>query len=262
MIPQRDAPPTASWFNDSLRPSGVDDEAPRRPARRDPDLCPMHQLSADRASPPWESPRQATQPANGLCDRLVRGSKSTSDRRVAQTELSKVKGFGSDPLVDCWLLNPQNRDSDEHSREGANSFRTRRRLGQRPRPATAVSVLSTRSTLSFDAPSGGRADPRRGGQPPQALVEGEPALGEPVARADRDRQAAVGISDGGSRQKRISDVAVAAGPRQPDIATCGTRPAGGTTPPSPRDGERVGCTAAGSTSSSAAGSRSAAPCHC
>ena len=54
--------------------------------------------------------------------------------------------------------------------------------------------------------------------PAQALVEGEPALGEPVALTGRDRQAAVGISDGGSRQQRLSDVAVAARPRQPDVA--------------------------------------------
>ena len=34
----------------------------------------------------------------------------------------------------------------------------------------------------------------------------------------RDRQAAVGIIDGGRRQQRLSDVAVAARPRQPDVA--------------------------------------------
>ena len=41
----------------------------------------------------------------------------------------------------------------------------------------------------------------------------------------------------------------------------GTRPAGGTTPPSPRDGDRIGCAGAGSTSNSAAGSRSTAACR-
>ena len=41
----------------------------------------------------------------------------------------------------------------------------------------------------------------------------------------------------------------------------GTRPADGTTPPSPTDGDRNGCAAAASTSNSAAGSRSAAPCR-
>ena len=46
----------------------------------------------------------------------------------------------------------------------------------------------------------------------------EPALGEPVVRTGRSRRAAVGISDGGSRQQRLSHVAVAAGPRQPDVA--------------------------------------------
>ena len=56
-----------------------------------------------------------------------------------------------------------------------------------------------------------------GGQPAQAIVQGEPALGEPIVRTGRDRQAAVGISDGGSRQQRLSDVAVAARPRQPDV---------------------------------------------
>ena len=44
----------------------------------------------------------------------------------------------------------------------------------------------------FDALAGSRAGPRRAGQQPQALVEGEPALGEPVVRAGRDRQATVG----------------------------------------------------------------------
>ena len=70
----------------------------------------------------------------------------------------------------------------------------------------------------FDAPAGDRLGPRRGGQPAEALVEGEPALGEPVVRTGRDRQAAVGISAGGNRQQRLSDVAVAARPRQPDVA--------------------------------------------
>ena len=37
-------------------------------------------------------------------------------------------------------------------------------------------------------------------------------------RTGRDRQAAVGISDGGSRQQRLSDIAVAPRPRQPDVA--------------------------------------------
>ena len=32
----------------------------------------------------------------------------------------------------------------------------------------------------FDAPGGGRTGPRRGGQPPQALVKSEPAFGEAV----------------------------------------------------------------------------------
>ena len=39
----------------------------------------------------------------------------------------------------------------------------------------------------FDALAGDRTGPRRGGQPAQALVEGEPALGKLVVRADRDR---------------------------------------------------------------------------
>ena len=47
------------------------------------------------------------------------------------------------------------------------------------------------------------------------FVQREPALGEPVVRTGRDRQAAVGISDGGSRQQRLSDIAVAPRPRQP-----------------------------------------------
>ena len=34
----------------------------------------------------------------------------------------------------------------------------------------------------------------------------------------RDRQAAVGISDGGGQQQRLSDIAVAARPRQPEVA--------------------------------------------
>ena len=55
----------------------------------------------------------------------------------------------------------------------------------------------------FDAPASDRTGPRRGGQPAQALVQGEPALGEPIVRTGRDRQAAVGISDGRSRQQRL-----------------------------------------------------------
>ena len=57
---------------------------------------------------------------------------------------------------------------------------------------TAPSVLSTRRTLSSMLPT--------------------------VVWTGRSRQAAVGISDGGSRQQRLSDVAVAARPRQPDVA--------------------------------------------
>ena len=71
----------------------------------------------------------------------------------------------------------------------------------------------------FDAPAGDRTGPRHGGQPAQALVQGGPALGEPSrAGLAGGRQAAVGISDGGSRQQRLSDVAIAARARQPDRA--------------------------------------------
>ncbi len=47
----------------------------------------------------------------------------------------------------------------------------------------------------FDAPASDRTGPHR--QTAQALVQGEPALGEPVVRTGRGRQAAVGISDDG-----------------------------------------------------------------
>ena len=69
----------------------------------------------------------------------------------------------------------------------------------------------------FDASASNRhrPAPRR---PAGAGPSAEPALGEPVVRTGRSRQAAVGISNGGSRQQRLSDVAVAAGPRQPDVA--------------------------------------------
>ena len=50
----------------------------------------------------------------------------------------------------------------------------------------------------FDAAvASDRPGSRRGGQPAQTFVQREPALGEPVVRTGRDRQAAVGISDGG-----------------------------------------------------------------
>ena len=45
----------------------------------------------------------------------------------------------------------------------------------------------------FDASASDRTGPRRGGQPAQALVQSEPALGEPVVRTGRSRQAVVGI---------------------------------------------------------------------
>ena len=71
----------------------------------------------------------------------------------------------------------------------------------------------------FDAAvASDRPGSRRGGQPAQTFVQREPALGEPVVRTGRDRQAAVGISAGGRRQQRPSDIAVAARPRQPDVA--------------------------------------------
>ena len=53
----------------------------------------------------------------------------------------------------------------------------------------------------FDAAALGRTGPRLGGQPAQTVGQGELALGEPVARSGRDRQAAVGIRDGGNRQQ-------------------------------------------------------------
>ena len=49
----------------------------------------------------------------------------------------------------------------------------------------------------FDAGALGRTGPRLGGQPAQTVGQGELALGEPVARTGRDRQAAVGIRTAG-----------------------------------------------------------------
>ena len=49
----------------------------------------------------------------------------------------------------------------------------------------------------FDAAASNHTGSRRGGQPAQTFVQREPALGEPVVRIGRDRQAAVGISAGG-----------------------------------------------------------------
>ena len=72
-----------------------------------------------------ESSRHASQPTNGFRDRLVRDSESTGNRRVVQAKLVKVKGFGSDPLVNWGLLNHQNRHLEGHFGEGANSFRAR-----------------------------------------------------------------------------------------------------------------------------------------
>ena len=71
----------------------------------------------------------------------------------------------------------------------------------------------------FDAAADDRTGSRRGVQPAQTLVQREPAFGEPVVRTGRDRQARVGISDGGSRQQRLSDIAVAARTRPAITAT-------------------------------------------
>ena len=70
-----------------------------------------------------------------------------------------------------------------------------------------------------DAGTRDRTGSRRGVQPPQTLVQRALALREPVLRIGRDRQAAVGINNSGSRQQqRLPDVAVAARPRQPEVA--------------------------------------------
>ena len=69
-----------------------------------------------------------------------------------------------------------------------------------------------------DAGARDRTGSRRGVQPPQTLVQRALALREPVLRTGRDRQAAVGINDSGSRQQRLPDVAVAARPCQPEVA--------------------------------------------
>ena len=66
-----------------------------------------------------------------------------------------------------------------------------------------------------DATAVDRTGSRRGVQRAQAFVQRELALGEPVLRIGRDRHASV--VDGG-RQQRLSDIAVAARPRQPDVA--------------------------------------------
>ena len=57
---------------------------------------------------------------------------------------------------------------------------------------TAVAVLSRRSTLSSLLP------------PVIAPARAAATSRRPVARADRDRQVAVGVSNGGSRQQRLS----------------------------------------------------------
>ena len=64
----------------------------------------------------------------------------------------------------------------------------------------------------FDALAGDRTGPRRIGQPPQALVQGEPALGEPVVWTGRGRQAC------GRHQRR----------REPTAAPFGCRRSGAT----------------------------------
>ena len=111
----------------------------------------------------------------------------------------------------------------------------------------------------FDAPVRDRTGPRCGGQPAQALVQGDPALGEPIVRTGRDRQAAVGISDGRSRQQRLSDVAVAARPRQPDVAGAERVAQVEQHCRLPQAVIELGAQQPGSTSNSVAGSRSAAP---
>ena len=92
--------------------------------------------------------------------------------------------------VDDQVSGPVRHAGFPSSRRGARCLRCFRQRPHRPRAAA------------------------RAGAGPSA----EPALGEPVVRTGRSRQAAVGISDGGSRQQRLSDVAVAARPRQPDVA--------------------------------------------
>ena len=83
------------------------------------------------------------------------------------------------------------------------------RPGSAAPSGTAVSVLSTRSTLSSMLPPA--TAPARAAAASRRRPLSEPALGEPVVRTGRSRRAAVGISDGGSRQQRLSHVAVAGG---------------------------------------------------
>ena len=70
----------------------------------------------------------------------------------------------------------------------------------------------------------------------------------------RSRQAAVGISDGGSRQQRLSDVAVAARARQPDVAGAERVPQVEQHRRLPEAVIGLGAQQPGSTSNSAAGS--------
>ena len=104
--------------------------------------------------------------------------------------------------------------------------------------------------------------PRRQRRGPLPNGAGELALGEPVARTGRDRQAAVGIRDGGNRQQRPPDIAVggATAPSQTSPARKASR-RWNSTAVSQRRSIGLGAQPAGSTSNSAPGSRSAAPCR-
>ena len=108
-------------------------------------------------------------------------------------------------------------------------------------------------------PAVARAAPRRPGG-------ADPRRGRTGARR-ASRAGWPGPAGCGRHQRRRASTAAPFGCRRSGATAParrrrrGTRPAGGTTPPSPRGGDRIGCAATGSTSSSAAGSRSAAPCR-
>ena len=203
----------------------VDRRADSAASRR---RCGRHQRRREPTAAPFGCRRSgATRPSRGVGWRVPANAiRQTSPARNAS------RTGGTTPP------SPRGGDQSQLQEQGQRVLgHPPRATGQRPRPPRRFRPLDAEYAV-FDASASDRTGPRRGG-PAQALVQSEPALGEPVVRTGRSRQAVVGISDGGSRQQRLSAV-----PQTSPAQPAGTTPPKSSCGAPASSGELFGCGAA------------------
>ena len=247
---------TATTLRRIQRPRPDRSEVTRRRRRSSPTRC----IAPPARRAAWCRTRRGAAGARGgpaaagcgggIADRLE--LPEPDDRVTPDRACGKVEGYFKLPRGGTLSAHAQRTAPDSRTeRRGIGPGRSgeEARAGTRSgagRPATVIGLDPITPPKGIGLFAGGAQSYGKGlhvergparGHPVQTFVQCELALGEPVMRTGRDRQAAVGIPDGGGRQQRLSDIAVAARPRQPRRRQRGTYRAGGTTPPSPTGGD-------------------------